>query len=266
VPVLPGVMGIEAFGEAASRLLPGWHIEAVENVTFLSPFKFYRNEPRTATVETAIRPQADALVADCRLIGLRSLPNQADPQVTTHFTAQVRLTKAFPAAVSTSAPGTPRGEVVEAADIYRLYFHGPAYQVVKRAWWDGRRMISLMASELGSNHHPAELPTVFAPRLIELCFQTAGLWELGMQRGMGLPQRVGRVAVLRVPDTANDNLYAVVTPYPEQGCFDAEVVDEIGTCYLQLSGYRTVAFPSAVDAAHLKALQSLMSGEAVRAA
>src|SRR5208282_3777424 len=63
-PVLPGVMVIEAFAEAASHLLPDWHVEAVEDVNFLAPFKFYRNEPRTVTVETAIRPHGDTMVAD----------------------------------------------------------------------------------------------------------------------------------------------------------------------------------------------------------
>ena len=56
-PVLPGVMGIEAFAEAALCLLPGWHVEAIEDVNFLAPFKFYRNEPRTVTVEAVIYPQ-----------------------------------------------------------------------------------------------------------------------------------------------------------------------------------------------------------------
>ena len=36
-PVLPRVMGIEAFAEAASCLLPGWNVEAIEDVNFLSP-------------------------------------------------------------------------------------------------------------------------------------------------------------------------------------------------------------------------------------
>ena len=45
-PVLPGVMGIEAFAEAALCLLPGWHVAAIEDVNFLAPFKFYRK--RTA--------------------------------------------------------------------------------------------------------------------------------------------------------------------------------------------------------------------------
>ena len=50
----------------------------------------------------------DALVADCRLIGRRSLPNQAEPQVTTHFTARVRLTKQPPEAVTVPAAGLRR--------------------------------------------------------------------------------------------------------------------------------------------------------------
>ena len=75
--MLPGVMGIEAFAEAALCVHPGWHIEAVEEVNFLAPFKFYKDEPRTVTIEAIYRPLVNGLVADCRLIGKRSLPNQA---------------------------------------------------------------------------------------------------------------------------------------------------------------------------------------------
>ena len=152
-PVLPGVMGIEAFAEAALCLLPGWHVEAIEDVNFLAPFKFYRNEPRTVTVEASFIRSGDGLLADCRLIGRRSLPNQAEPQVTTHFTARVRLTKQTPEAVTVPALGAPEGHIIEAADIYRLYFHGPAYQVLERAWWDGHRIVGLMAKGLPPNHH-----------------------------------------------------------------------------------------------------------------
>jgi NAD(P)-dependent dehydrogenase (short-subunit alcohol dehydrogenase family) len=265
-PLLPGVMGIEAFAEAACCTLPGWHVEGVEDVNFLAPFKFYRNEPRTVTLETAIHPQADAMVADCRLMGLRTLPNQAEPQVNLHFTARVRLTKQPVSPMTVSAPGTLTGVVIEAADIYRLYFHGPAYQVVERAWWDGSRIVGLMATGLQNNHHPAELPTLMAPRLIELCFQTAGLWEMGVQGRLGLPHEIRHVSLLRNPDSAEGRLYAVVTPHPDRGCFDAQVVDTKGNCYLDLSGYRTVTIPDAVDAERLQTLQSLMAVETVVAA
>ncbi len=110
-PVLPGVMGIEAFAEAALCVLPGWHVEAVEDVNFLAPFKFYRGEPRALQIETRIHPHGDQLLADCRLIGRRSLPNQTEPQRTTHFTARVRLVKQ-PAQVPVVRPlGTPQGQV-----------------------------------------------------------------------------------------------------------------------------------------------------------
>jgi len=266
IPLLPGVMGIEAFAEAALCLLPGWHIAAIEDVNFLAPFKFYRNEPRAVTVETIIHPQNGTLLAACRLHGYRSLPNQSEPQVTRHFTAQVRLAKQPSKAVAVVAPLLPEGHVVEAADIYRLYFHGPAYQVVERAWWDGERMVGLMARGLPPNHMPSEPPTLMAPRLIELCFQTAGLWEMGSQERMGLPQHIDRVSslLLPVPETEDTRFYAVVTS-DDRGGFDAEVVDTKGTRYLQISGYRTVAIPSAVNAEGLKALQAAMSLETIAA-
>ena len=262
-PVLPGVMGIEAFAEAALCLLPGWHIEMIEDVNFLAPFKFYRSEPRALRVETAIHPRGDALVADCRLLGHRLLPNQAEPQRTTHFTARVRLTKCPPASITMPPIGSPEGRSIEAADIYRLYFHGPAYQVVQRAWWDEERIIGLMAQGLGDNHHPSGLPTLMAPRLIELCFQTAGVWEMGVEGRMGLPQHIDRVSLLRNPEEAEDPLFAIVSPNLREGSFDAEVVDERGNLYLQLSGYRTVVVPGAVDAGPLKVLQAAMSLEEV---
>jgi len=263
-PVLPGVMGVEAFAEAAQCMLPGWHVEAVEEVNFLAPFKFYRSEPRPVTVEAQIHAQGEVVVAGCRLIGRRTLPNQTEPQVTTHFTARVRLTKQPPKLVKGPALGTPVGHIVEAADIYRLYFHGPAYQVLERAWWDGHRIVGLMAKGLPDNHHPSERPTLMAPRLIELCFQTAGVWEMGVEGRMGLPLHIDRVSVVR-PELADGRFYAVVTPDLARGSFDAEVVDATGNRYVQLSGYRTVALQNAVDSEGLKALQAIMSAEEVTA-
>jgi hypothetical protein len=54
-------------------------------------------------------------------------------------------------------------------------------------------------------------------------------------------------------------LYAVVTPNPAQGTFDAEVVDTKGNCYVQLSGYRTAALPNSIDAEPFKVLHTVMA-------
>jgi NAD(P)-dependent dehydrogenase (short-subunit alcohol dehydrogenase family) len=264
-PVLPGVMGIEGFAETASHLVSGWKVEAVEDVNFLAPFKFYRNETRTLTMKAAVSPCGDSLLADCRLIGQRLLPNQKEPQVQTHFTARVRLTKHEPRTITAVAWEKPTGHAIEPGDIYRLYFHGPAYRVVERAWWDGKRMIGQMARSLPANHVPTQLSTVMEPRLIELCFQTAGLWEMGVQSRMGLPHHVDRVTLLCAPGAGQD-IYAIVTPHADQQSFDADVVDTQGRCHLRLTSYRTVTVPTAIEADRLKALQSAMSGEAVLAA
>ena len=261
--VLPGVMGIEAFAAAALKFLPEWHVEAIEDINFLAPFKFYRSEPRAVRIETQIRPQGDRLVADCRLIGLRVLPNQTEPQSTTHFTARVRLGRRPVELRPARTFIPPDGSGVEAGDIYRLYFHGPAYQVVEKAWRSGEQVIGLMAQSLPPNHHPSDLPAAMAPRLIELCFQTAGLWEMGVQGRMGLPQRVSRVSVFGSPAAGVGRLYAVVTPDPAHATFDAEVLDTQGNFHLLLTGYQTVTLPAGIDAELLKPLHEGMSEEAL---
>ena len=261
IPVLPGVMGIEAFAEAALCLHPGWHIEAVEEVNFLAPFKFYKDEPRAVIIQATLHPQGDKLVADCRLIGRRTLPNHPQPQETLHFTARVRVGKQPAKTVTGATPRLTAETIIAAAQIYRVYFHGPAYQVVDHAWWDGQRMIGELAANLPVNHQPADRPTLMSPRLIELCFQTAGLWEMGAQKRMGLPLHVEQVSWLRAPKSAEGHLYALVTPNPEQGSFDAEVVDSSGNRYLILNGYRTVATGNGLDAEALQAMQAVITAE-----
>jgi len=258
-PVLPGVMGIEAFAEVALCLHPGWHIEAIEEVNFFAPFKFYKNEPRTVVLQAVIRPGGEKLIADCRLVGRRTLPNNPEPQETTHFAARVRVGKQAPAELTGPAPGLSADAIVSAAQIYRIYFHGPAYQVVERAWWDGERLIGEMSPHLPENHQPAERPTVIDPRMIELCFQTAGLWQMAAEGRMGLPWKVQQLSAHSAPKPNGGRLFAVVTPRPDQGAFDAEVVDAAGNRYLRLQGYRTVELPDNVDSERLQALQNILS-------
>jgi hypothetical protein len=251
--VLPGAMGIEAFGEAARWALPGWSIDAIEDVNFLAPFKFYRDEPRVVSIEAVLSPQGEGVVAECRLIGRRTLPGQKEPQVTTHFTARVRLTRQ--AAGAAEAPIVSKAEpTIESAEVYRLYFHGPAYRVIDHVWWEGDRVIARMSGSLPDNHHPREQPLAMAPRLIELCFQTAGIWEMGSLGRMGLPMHVDRVTTWRAPERAEGALFAVVGARSDQETFDADVVDAAGNLCLHVSGYRTAPFREGVEAGMLRAV------------
>lgn len=136
------------------------------------------------------------------------------------------------------------------ADIYRVYFHGPAYQVLDWVQVDGDRAIGQMAADLPPNTRPGDAASLMAPRLVELCFQTAGIWEARQKQVLALPWQIGAVTTYRQPAAANgQRLYALVEAVNgEDGDtrFNAQVVDESGAVYVDLRGYRTVALPGTV--------------------
>ncbi|MGA9860383.1 MAG: SDR family NAD(P)-dependent oxidoreductase, partial [Solirubrobacteraceae bacterium] len=172
-PVLPGVMGIEGFAETAHALLPEWTVVSIEDVELLAPFKFYRDEPRELELHAVVRDGgAGTLCADCSLIGRRRLPGEG-AQETLHFTGRVRMAREARAPASAQAPPDDQGGVAH-DDVYRVYFHGPAYQVLDHAYRHDGVLVGRMAASMPSDHDPPQQPMVIGPRLIELCFQTAG--------------------------------------------------------------------------------------------
>jgi len=258
-PVLPGVMGIELFAEVAGLLFPDRHVAAIEDVNFLAPFKFYRDEPRPVTIMATYRTEGDDIVASCALVGERLLPNHDEPQQTTHFTGCVRLGTASPERGTADRP-TPAEVTARADDIYRIYCHGPAYQVMAGAWHQNDAVIGLLAADLPANQDPdgAELTT--APRLTELCFQTAGVWEIGTTSAMALPMHIDRVTPIRGSEPTGGDTFAVVHPLDDGG-FDALVIDPDGDVVLELSGYRTIALPGALPDDHVAPLREAMDTE-----
>ncbi len=250
VPVLPGVMGTEAFAELATLLAPGYQVAALEE-TFHSPFKFYRHQSRTLYLSATARPDSDGtLLVHTALRSITQPPRPELPAtVNLHFTAVVRLTNAA-LGVPTVEFTAPTNEALPytAERIYKTYFHGPAYQVLERAGVEGERVIGLMSDHLPPNSNPADALSLMAPRLIELCFQTAGIWEMTTQHVMALPLGIGSVTVYRQPESAaGQRLYALVTARDAGAAFDAQVVDTAGNVYLQLTGYRTVQLPGSVE-------------------
>ncbi|MFN8096775.1 MAG: SDR family NAD(P)-dependent oxidoreductase [Dermatophilaceae bacterium] len=243
-PVLPGVMGMESFAEVASLIAPpGYRVAAVEDVAFAAPVKFFRDEPRTLTISAVVSPAPEGadLLARCTLTASRQLPGQATPTTTTHFTGTVRLTDAEPEAAQADVTADAPEGAVDQGLVYTFYFHGPAYQVVEQAWRDGDGATARMSSDLPDNHVPADAPLLTAPRLVELSFQTAGLWEAGTAGRLALPMRVGRTSVLRDPASVEGPLFAKATP--RDGGFDVVVTDGSGSVIVVLDGYQTVQLP-----------------------
>jgi hypothetical protein len=255
--VLPGVMGIEAFAEVARLPLPGWHVVEVDDVRFLAPFKFYKGQPRTVTITSTYRREGAGLVAECSLIGVRKLATEPEPQVTTHFTGRVRLARSPVSAATGTAPTPPADKGASAEDVYAVYFHGPAYQVLERAWKASDGPVGLLAADLPPDHVPAGRPEEVEPRLIELVFQTAGTWEIGREDRFGLPLGVDRVVLHEALASPQGRVSAVVKPGTEG--FDGRVMDEAGRVLVEVLGYRTVELPGGVDAERRMPLAEAMA-------
>jgi NAD(P)-dependent dehydrogenase (short-subunit alcohol dehydrogenase family) len=259
--VLPGVMGIEGFAELAGLILPGWSVSAIEDVEFLEPVKFYRDEPRTLQLSAILRDGDAAgtvggdLVAECSLTASRVLVTSPEPVVTEHFRARVRLTaEPAPAEEGDAAPKTAK-VTTTTDELYQVYFHGPAYQVLGRAWRTGGGVAGELSAGLPDNHVPAEQALTAKPRLIELCFQTAGLLGLATEGVLGLPNAIERVVLPAYPESGEPaGLIAVATPRGDD-VFDVRVVDSEGRTVLRLEGYRTIAFPVPVAAERLEPLR-----------
>ena len=257
-PVTPSRrnMSVSDFAEITKTMFPDWHVVAIESVDFLAPFKFYRDEPRTLTWKAWFRTDGDDVLASCELIGRREIMERTD--VKTHFTACVRLAHAQAAFDRADAPPPAEGSTVADSEIYQVYFHGPAYQVLDTAWRSDGVVVGRMSASLPENHRPVEGPLLIEPRLVELCFQTAGVWQIGTTGRMGLPRHIDRVKILRRAEDAEGRLHAVVTPRDGGKAFDAYVTDEAGNLYVALHGYQTAELPEDVDPDKRRPLRSAM--------
>ena len=242
VAVLPGVMGIEAMAAAAALPFPDLSVTAVEDVDFLAPLKFYRDEPRTLRIQVRYELDGNDVIGSCQIIGERLLAGQAEPQVTVHHAGRVRLSDRVPDPDGT-APPEPTDEAATPESIYSVYFHGPTYQVVDKAWAVGGVAAGLFADELPPNHRPEDQALVTTPRLTELAFQTAGIWEIGSTGTMALPTHIDSIQYR--PEAREEGAVAVVTPSPEG--FEAVVVGPDGTGLVRMAGYHTVVLPTPLD-------------------
>jgi NAD(P)-dependent dehydrogenase (short-subunit alcohol dehydrogenase family) len=257
-PVLPGVMGMEAFSEAAELASPGWHVHAVEDVRFLAPFKLYRNEPRTARVEVRVQPGPDGTrVASCRLVGSRMLHGHDTPTVTEHFAARVVL-RPEPIELEGAGELPAAGEgAVGPEPIYDIFFHGPAYQVLAEAYVDGDAFVGAMKMDVPPNHTPEDAPLTSQPRLVELAFQTAGLMEIAETGVMGLPRALRSVRVAAKPP---ESPVGAVVRRGDDGSFEVDVVDAEGQRFVHLEGYGTEQL-GAVTAEQRATLETLVRDE-----
>ncbi len=246
-PWLPGVMAIESMAEAAVVLVPGFHVAAVTNVEMLGAFKFFRNETRSLYLDAFVTPRSDGMLK--AQITLRSITPPAREGLPTraqdHFRACVLLSPASVSAADVEfTPPDDDGLPAGAQEIYKIFFHGPAYQVIDRAGVTENKAIGRMSTQLPPNSEPSGAHLLMAPRLVELCFQTAAHWSVVSKEAMAFPLGLSSLTVYHQEEEASGSrLFATVITLDDGGSFDGQVVDETGRVFVDLQGYRTVSRP-----------------------
>jgi len=262
VPLLPGVMGIEGFAVAAEHVATslgasksGFRVEKLADINFLTPFKFYRDEARLITWKAQVVREAEGLVAHVLLESkLARLQGKVD--VMQHFSGKVHLVPANqPHSENEGKPPHWNGSyTVQAEDIYKLYFHGPSFQVLDSVQRNGETMLGKLNKDIPpiTENEDALLSL---PILVELCLQTAGVWEIGTNGSLSLPQAIG---ALRLYENKVNGvpIYAEVTPKHNilgELSFDARVIDGKGHIYLEMEDYRTAQLPYGIEEKELLA-------------
>jgi len=245
IPVLPGVMGLEIFAEAAWLLAPSLRVAALENVRFLAAMKYYRHEPRSVIVRARPLLGADGRVRVHMTLSSIKVVVGREPEEKLHFAGVVVLERGQGQGARTAVDGAGPVGGIGHDDIYRVYFHGPAYRVLEMVnRLSSGQVVGTMRTPLPADTTNPNSTSMVGPRLVELCFQTAGVWEIGQTGQMGLPSVVERVTVFD-PAPNGKPVVAELQPHPSQDAlsFDMRVRDSDGKVYLTVEGYRTSRLP-----------------------
>lgn len=237
-PLLGNAMAIEAMG--ATAVLSGARGKiCVEDVR--GPNPCFAEVPRTISVE-AVRSGNEF---SCRVFDRKD----GDDEV--YFTAELRF-GVF------EAPPAPLLQIPDAAvscdEIYKLYFHGHAFQVIEKAWLEGTVMHARMNRSIPDiffNGSP-----VAAANMIEQCMQTAGLWHVAFSGKMLIPEVIGRIVVHENIDKSCTDLVASA----EKGTEGMTILlsDPSGKVYIEIKGYRAAALPVPADEAAVQRLRALI--------
>jgi 3-hydroxymyristoyl/3-hydroxydecanoyl-(acyl carrier protein) dehydratase len=267
IPLLPGVMGVEAFVEAAQVVAGvlggkanGLVLDYLDDIQFLAPLKIYRDQPRRFTLKARALPEGDGLCISVRLESLlERLGRPAEPVL--HFSGRVHLQlEAKGVHAKLAAPQWQANGALTAEEIYQLYFHGPAFQVLDRVQ-------RAEGSLLGKMNAP--LPPLVSegkalltnPRALELALQTAGVWEAAITGTLSLPSSIGW---LKLYPMANLEGMLFAEVHPEQGSdgtltFSAKVADASGTLAIELRDYHTVRLPFQAEAERIAPFKRLVA-------
>ncbi|NUM33707.1 MAG: SDR family NAD(P)-dependent oxidoreductase [Candidatus Brocadiae bacterium] len=242
-PLFPGVMGLEAFAQAACLFCPGLSVVAMEEIRFNKALKIFKEKP----VEMRIILESMDEFPDQRRLKAKLVSDfinhegQKLGETRTHFEAIVVMGQ------PQGAPNKPALIVHEQGSpdmnkekIYQILFHGPLFHVCENIYHDKNRGI-LAKMNLSQNSLFKDTNPVWniQPLQIELGFQAAGLYEYLNNKRFGLPYMVDKIHFYKQPNAPSQDIHAVAIPAPEdESRFSVEIRNQ-ESVYIEIQGYRT---------------------------
>ena len=221
---------------------------AIEDESFLLPFKFFRNQPATLHLSRrrvagrggggrGERRAALDRPAEAGAPGAGARPLQG---ARCGCAARPRRSRR-----SRSRSPRRRRSASAASRSTSVYFHGPAYQVIERAAVEGDGVVALMAAgpapereaRRGRGARGAAAPRAVLPG--------GGPLAAGEEADDGPADgaRAGGRSTGPEDAAGEKRLYVTVEARGGGEAFDARVVDEKGLVHAEVVGYRTVALP-----------------------
>ncbi|HLE47529.1 MAG TPA: SDR family NAD(P)-dependent oxidoreductase, partial [Candidatus Thermoplasmatota archaeon] len=244
VPYLPGVFGIEAFAETASRLAPGLRFIGARNIEYQLPVKVLRNQPVEVTIHASVaNTERDHTEVGCRLQSVfvnAKGERLGAPRI--HFTGTLLFGKAVEA--ETDATPAGMGPPIEAKEIYRQFFHGPSFQVLDsfQSNAEHKESVGVYAWPQAPLFGRSTGAFLTNPMGRELAYQTAGGYDLFVLRALSLPKAVGRIRFHDVP-RPGERIVAVARyrdTHDNVSHFDVKLLGDRGRVLEELEDFELV--------------------------
>ena len=245
-PVLPGVMGIEGFAEVASRCCcrAGRRRGRGRRASWRRASSTATSRARSSC-GAPVRDGGDGRwwpTAACS-------PAARWPARRAARRALHRAGAARPHAAAGAEPASAgrragrRG--VGADDIYRIYFHGPAYQVLERRGATTAHVVGALAADLPPDHQPAEPAPRRAAADRAVLPDGRASWSSAPTGRLALPTHVGRVVRFAPVPDAGGRWRAVVTPARRAAASTPSWSTTPGTCASRSRATRPSRCPAA---------------------
>ncbi|MCP4806816.1 MAG: SDR family NAD(P)-dependent oxidoreductase [Proteobacteria bacterium] len=227
-PVLPGVMGVELMVAAASLARARLHYTGLQDARFEKPVKLYGDDP--VDLEVRAIPQPDGKVR-CMLLSERT--TRAGKTIRTqHFSATILVGESPD--IAPLPPAFWPDDAISRGDIYKRFFHGDAFQVLRGA--DGVARDGLQCTGRVDHAYIAE-GLLTSPLALEAAFQAAGLHAMVAEGVMALPSSIEALWMARRVRDGED--LTLTVQRREDSAYDVDVDGDDGRL-LSLRGFRLI--------------------------